>query len=150
MARKQKRRAPKRFKGLRVVPAVAALGQATIWTEAALGVNPIEFLTGVTGAEGGYKGGYRPGSDGGQRITLPELLGAGPGGIGGNFGNYAANLPEAVTKNIGGMEGLFMTGLKSVGFGIGVNIFSKLTRKARSGINRQILKPFGVDEFVRF
>jgi hypothetical protein len=150
MARKQKRRAPKRFKGLRVVPAVAALGQATIWTEAALGVNPIEFLTGVTGAEGGYKGGYRPGSDGGQRITLPELLGAGPGGIGGNFGNYAANLPEAVVKNIGGMEGLFMTGLKSVGFGIGVNVFSKLTRKARSGINRQILKPFGVDEFVRF
>ena len=150
MARKQKRRAPKRFKGLRVVPAVAALGQATIWMEATLNVNPFEFLTGFTAAENGYKGGWRPGSDGGSRITLPELLGAGPGGIGGNFGDYAKDLPGAIVKNIGGLEGLFMTGLKSVGFGLGVDIFSKLTRKARSGINRQILKPFGVDEFVRF
>jgi len=149
MARKQKRRAPKRFKGLRVIPAVAALGQATIWSEAAFNVNPFEFLSGITGAEGGYKGGYRPGTDHGSRITLPELLGAGPGGVGGNFGDYAANLPEAIVKNIGGMEGLFMTGLKSVGFGIGVNIFTKLTRKARSGINTQI-KPFGINEFVRF
>ena len=144
MARKQKRRAPKRFKGLRVIPAVAALGQATIWSEAAFGVNPISFLTGVT------SGGYKPGTDGGSVITLPELLGAGPGGVGGNFGTYAANLPEAIVKNIGGMEGLVMTGLKSVGFGIGVNIFTKLTRKARSGINSQILKPFGVNEFIRF
>jgi len=144
MARKQKRRAPKRFKGLRVIPAVAALGQATIWTEAALNVNPIQFLTGVVGGK------FNPGGDGGSVITLPELLGAGPGGVGGNFGAYAENLPEAIAKNIGGMEGLFMTGLKSVGFGIGVNIFTKMTRKARSGINTQILKPFGVDEFVRF
>jgi hypothetical protein len=118
--------------------------------EATLNVNPFEFLTGFTAAENGYKGGWRPGSDGGSRITLPELLGAGPGGIGGNFGDYAKDLPGAIVKNIGGLEGLFMTGLKSVGFGLGVDIFSKLTRKARSGINRQILKPFGVDEFVRF
>jgi hypothetical protein len=109
-----------------------------------MGVNPIEFLTGVVGGQ------YKPGADGGQQITLPELLGAGPGGVGGNFGAYASNLPEAIAKNIGGVEGLVMTGLKSVGLGIGVNIFSKMTRKARSGINTQILKPFGVDEFVRF
>ena len=145
MARRgKKRRAPKRFKGLRVVPAIAALGQATIWTEAAFNVNPIQFLTGIVGGK------FNPGGDGGAVITLPELLGAGPGGVGGNFGSFAADLPEAVVKNIGGMEGLFMTGLKSVRFGIGVNIFTKLSRKARSGINRQILKPLGVDEFVRF
>ena len=138
------RRSRNRFKGVRIVPAVAALAQATIWSEATMGVNPIEFLTGVVG------GHYKPGADGGQQITLPELLGAGPGGVGGNFGAYASNLPEAIAKNIGGVEGLVMTGLKSVGLGIGVNIFSKMTRKARSGINTQILKPFGVDEFVRF
>jgi len=149
MAKKQNRRAPKRFKGIRVIPAIAALGQATIWTQATLKVNPFEFLTGVTGL-GTPAAGFKPGSDGGDRITLPELLGAGPGGVGGNFGTYAANLPEAVVKNIGGFEGLVMTSLKSVGFGIGVNIFTKLTRKARSGINTQILKPFGVNEFVRF
>jgi len=144
MARKQKRRAPKKFRGIRVIPAVAALGQATIWSEAAFGVNPIEFLTGIVGGK------FNPGGDGGAVITLPEILGAGPGGVGGNFGSYAANLPQAIVRNVGGMEGLFMTGLKSVGFGIGVNIFTKLTRKARSGINTQILKPFGITEFVRF
>jgi len=144
MARKQKRRAPRKFKGIRVVPAVEALAQATIWTEATMGVNPIAFLTGVTAK------GFRPGEDGGQRITLPELLGAGPGGVGGHFGDYAENLPEAIVKNIGGVEGLIMTGLKSAGLAVGFRVFNKLTRKARSGINRQILKPFGVDEFVRF
>ena len=145
MARRgKKRRAPKKFKGIRVVPAIEALAQATIWTEATLNVNPIQFLTGVTGS------GYKPGRDGGDVITLPELLGAGPGGVGGEFGDYAANLPEAVVKNIGGIEGLIMTGLKSAGLAVGFRVFNKLTRKARSGINRQILKPFGVDEFVRF
>lgn len=145
MARRgKKRRAPRKFKGIRVVPAVEALAQATIWTEATMGVNPIAFLTGVVGGQ------YRPGSDGGGRITLPELLGAGPGGIGGNFGTYAENLPDAIVKNIGGVEGLIMTGLKSAGLAIGFRVFGKLTRKARSGINTQILKPFGVDEFVRF
>ena len=144
MARKKKRRAPRKFKGIRVVPAIEALAQATIWTEATLKVNPIEFLTGVVGGK------YNPGGDGGAVITLPELLGAGEGGIGGNFGNYAASLPEAIVKNVGGVEGLIMTGLKSAGLAVGFRVFNKLTRKARSGINRQILKPFGVDEFVRF
>ena len=144
MARKQKRRAPRKFKGIRVVPAVEALAQATIWTKATMGVNPIAFLTGVVEGE------FRPGADGGQRITLPELLGAGPGGVGGNFGAYAENLPEAIVKNVGGVEGLIMTGLKSAGLAVGFRVFNKLTSKARSGINRQILKPFGVTEFVRF
>ena len=148
MARRKKRRAPKKFKGIRIVPAVEALAQATIWTEAALNVNPIQFLTGVVGGK------YNPGGDGGSVITLPELLGAGGPGVngevGGKFGDYAANLPEAVVKNIGGIEGLVMTGLKSAGLAVGFRVFNKLTRKARSGINRQILKPFGVDEFVRF
>jgi len=144
MARKQKRRAPKKFRGIRIIPAVEALAQATIWTQATMGVNPIAFLTGVT------SGGFKPGADGGERITLPELLGAGPGGVGGTFGTYAENLPDAIVKNIGGVEGLIMTGLKSAGLAIGFRVFGKLTRKARSGINTQILKPFGINEFVRF
>jgi len=145
MARKKaKRRNGPKFRGLRVVPAVSALMQATIWTKATMNVGPIEFLTGIVG------GSYNPGGDGGSRITLPELLGAGPGGVGGNFGSYAKDLPDAIQKNIGGFEGLVMTGLKSAGVEVGTRFFSKMTRKARSGINRQILKPFGLDEFVRF
>ena len=105
MARRKSKRSPRRkFTGLAVLPALEAYVQTSIWTEAALGVNPIEFFTGIVGGK------FKPGTDGGQVITLPELMGAGPGGIGGNFGSYAKNLPEAIQKNMGGIEGVIMTG----------------------------------------
>jgi len=128
---------------LAVLPALEAYVQTSIWTEAALGVNPVQFFTGIT------EKGFRPGTDGGQRITLPELLGAGPGGVGGNFGSYAKDLPDAINKNMGGIEGVIMTGLKSAGVGIGFNLVKKMTRKARSGLNRQILKPLGVSSMIK-
>ena len=143
MARKSKRSPRRKFTGLAVLPALEAYVQTSIWTEAALGVNPIEFFTGIVGGK------FKPGTDGGQVITLPELMGAGPGGIGGNFGSYAKNLPEAIQKNMGGIEGVIMTGLKSAGVGIGFRLVNKMTRKARSGLNRQILKPLGVSTMVR-
>jgi len=77
------------------------------------------------------------------------LLGAGVGGVGGNFGSYAKDLPDAIKKNMGGIEGVIMTGLKSAGVGIGFRLVNKMTRKARSGLNRQILKPLGVSTMVR-
>ena len=43
--------------------------------------NLVEFLTGRV------NGNFRPGADGSSVLTLPELLGAGPGGIGGNYGS---------------------------------------------------------------
>jgi len=128
---------------LAVLPALEAYIQTSIWTQSALNVNPIEFFTGVVGGK------FNPGADDGKVITLPELLGAGPGGIGGNFGAYASNLPEAVAKNMGGIEGVLMTGLKSAGVGIGFRLINKMTRKARSGLNRQILKPLGVSTMVK-
>ena len=106
MARRKKSRTPRRrFTGLAVLPALEAYVQTSIWTEAALGVNPVQFFTGIT------EKGFRPGTDGGQRITLPELLGA--------------------------------------GVGIGFNLVKKMTRKARSGLNRQILKPLGVSSMIK-
>ena len=144
MARRKNKRSPRRrFTGLAVLPALEAYVQTAIWTEAALGVNPVQFFTGITSK------GFNPGSDGGSVITLPELLGAGPGGVGGNFGSYASNLPEAINKNMGGIEGVIMTGLKSAGVGIGFNLVKKMTRKARSGLNRQILKPLGVSSMIK-
>jgi len=142
MARKQKRRAPKKFRGIRVVPAIEALAQATIWTEAALNVNPFQFLSGVVGGQ------YRPGADGGSVITLPELVGGFVGDMG--SGGKRMNLPDTIVKNIGGVEGLIFTGLKSAGLAVGFRVFNKLTSRARAGINRQILKPFGMSDFVRF
>ena len=147
MARKSKRSPRRKFTGLAVLPALEAYVQTSIWTQAALGVNPVEFFTGIT-TTGGVPS-YRPGIDGGERITLPELLGAGPGGVGGNFGTYASNLPEAINKNLGGIEGVVMTGLKSAGVGIGFRLINKMTRKARSGLNRQILSPLGVSSMIK-
>jgi len=151
MARgRKKNRSPRRkFTGVNVLNLAEAYVLTSIWTELAFSVNPIEFVTGYTGKEGGYAGGWRPGTDHGKRITLPELLGVGPGGIGGNFGDYADNLTEAVTKNAGGFEGLFMAGLKSVGVGVGFTVGKKLTRKVRSMVNRQILKPLQLSSMVR-
>ena len=151
MARRKSKRSPRRkFTGLAVLPALEAYAQTSIWTNAALQVSPIEFFTGVisSGNPHASQSGYNPGRDG-SPITLPELLGAGPGGVGGSFGSYAANLPEAMAKNMGGIEGVVMTGLKSAGVGIGFRLINKMTRRARSGLNRQILKPLGVSSMVR-
>ena len=151
MARRKSKRSPRRrFTGLAVLPALEAYVQTSIWTNAALHVSPIEFFTGIIGSSNqlASQSGFNPGRDG-TAITLPELLGAGPGGVGGNFGTYAANLPEAINKNMGGIEGVMMTGLKSAGVGIGFNLVKKMTRKARSGLNRQILKPLGVSDMIR-
>ena len=151
MARRKKQvRSRKRFTGLAVLPALEAYVQTSIWTEAALHVSPIEFFTGVISSSNSHasQSGFNPGRDG-SPITLPELLGAGPGGVGGNFGTSASNLTGAITKNMGGIEGVIMTGLKSAGVGIGFNLVKKMTRKARSGLNRQILKPLGVSDMVK-
>tara|TARA_Y100001973_G_C5201792_1_gene338370 strand:- start:493 stop:876 length:384 start_codon:yes stop_codon:yes gene_type:complete len=115
-----------------------------IWTEAAFNVNPIQFVTGMAGRGGAFS----PGTDGGDKITLPELLGAGPGGIGGNYGSYATGFTDAVSKNLGGLEGIAMAGLKTAGVSIGFKLVSKLTRRPRSLLNAQI-KNLGVGDMVR-
>jgi hypothetical protein len=117
---------------------------------AALRVNPIEFFTGITSGSSGPS--YKPGRDGSDRITLPELLGAGPGGVGGNFAGTAGrydNLQNAVATNLGGLSGIATTAVKSAALGIGFRLVGRFTRKARSGMNTQILKPLGVADMVR-
>ena len=56
-------------------------------------MNLLEFATGAV------DGKYNPGGDGSWNITLPELLGAGPGGFGGNYGE-GWSFQKAVQKNI--------------------------------------------------
>lgn len=144
--RRKKRKTPRKFRGLNIMKAAEAYALTNIWTEAAFNTNPIEFLTGFTSYSGGTR--FIPGRDGGQTITLPELLGAGPGGIGGNYGSYASGFTEAVTKNVGGLEGLAMAGLKSAGVSIGFRLASRLTRRPRAMLNSQ-LRNFGVGDMVR-
>ena len=117
-----------------------------VLTETAFKTNPIEFVTGITNGQ------YKPGRDGSSVITLPELLGAGPGGVGGNFGGSAGtydNLSNAINSNVGGIEGLFMASLKMAGVGVGFRIARKMTRRARSMINKDIIKPMGMADMVK-
>ena len=150
MARgRKKNRSPRRkFTGVNVLNLAEAYVLTNIWTEVAFKTNPIEFITGFTGRADGSMT-FRPGTDGAQTITLPELLGAGPGGFGGNYGDNAEGFLDQVTQNVGGMQGLFMAGLKSAGVGVGFTVAKKLTRKVRSMVNRQILKPLQLSSMVR-
>ena len=146
MARRKSKRSPrKRFTGVNVLNLAEAYALTGVWTEAAFNTSPIEFLTGRIGGK------YNPGRDGSAVITLPELLGAGPGGVGGNFAGSAGkydNLQNTVTSNIGGLEGLVMPAVKSAGISIGFKIAKKITRKPRSMLNAQ-LRAFGVGDMVR-
>ena len=62
-------------------------------TQGMFNTNLIEFATGRV------NGSYKPGADGSTVLTLPELLGAGPGGIGGNYGS-GYSLESVLKKNI--------------------------------------------------
>ena len=146
MARRKKSRSPrKRFTGVNVLNLAEAYALTGVWTEAAFNTSPIEFLTGRVGGK------YKPGYDGSSVITLPELLGAGPGPVGGNFAGTAGkydNLQNAVSSNIGGIEGLVMPAFKSAGISIGFRIAKKITKKPRSMLNAQ-LRSFGIADMVR-
>jgi len=86
-----------------------------------------EFLTGVTAK------GYRPGSDGSSVITLPELLGAGPGGIG---GNYSAGLDlQSVLKSNIQDNGAKML-MQLIAIPIAFRVGAKLLKKPRAQANR--------------
>ena len=153
--RKTKRPRRAKFTGINLLSAAEGYVQTSIWTEKLFRVNPYEFVTGIVGGK------YNPGADGGQTITIPELLGAGPGGAGGAFGSYATDLPNAVARNLTGVwksdkkpavqdvaVGLIMPAFQTALVGAGFKFGKKLTSKPRSAINRQ-LKMFGLGGVIR-
>ena len=146
--RKKSKSRRRRFTGLNVLKAAEAYALTNVWTEAAFNANPIEFLTGFAHPR---TGAYAPGTDGGEIITLPELLGAGPGGFGGNYGAYATGFTDAVSKNIAGngtvLEGLAQTALKSAGISIGFRLASRVTRSPRAMFNK-LLRMLGVGDML--
>lgn len=82
--------------------------------------NLVEFVTGRV------NGSYRPGSDGSTVITLPELLGAGPGGIGGNYSS-GYSLGKVLTDNFKNNWMQLLTGVVIVP--VAVRAVSKVIRK---------------------
>ena len=109
-------------------------------TRAMFGTNLIEFVTGRTAK------GYRPGSDGATVLTLPELLGAGPGGLGGSYtGSSVDSLGKAIKFN------LERNGLNSLGYLIAVRGGVAVLKKM--GVFRdlnQVNKMLGVGDLARW
>jgi len=90
-----------------------------------MGVNPVEFLTGRTSK------GFKPGSDGFQQVTLPELVGFGSSGwsadnIGGVYGS-GKTFMDAVQYNLKTNGGQMFTTLllAPVGFAAAKRLLGK-------------------------
>lgn len=147
MPRRSKKKTYRRkFTGVNVMNIAEAYALTNIWTQAAFKTNPVEFVTGFT------RGTFNPGTDGSTVISLPELLGAGPGGFGGNYAGpkgHSDNFQNTVMTNLGGWEGLAMAGVKTVAVSAGFKVAKKLTRRPRSMLNRQVLKPLGMGDFIK-
>lgn len=85
---------------------------------------------------GTQAGKYNPGSDGSTRLTIPEIFGAGSGGIGGTYGSTSSvqSITDVVVfnakKNFAPLLGSMV--LIPLAFRVG----SKLTSKPRSTVNK--------------
>ena len=105
-------------------------------TKGAFNVDVQEFFTGKV------DGRYRPGTDGGQVVTLPELLGAGPGGFGGNYGsNFPGGLPQVLKHNLqeNGAQLIMSLIVIPIAFKVGSSLLKKPRRQANA-----LLKQVGV------
>lgn len=137
--RKKNNRSPRRkFTGVNILNLAEAYVLTSVWTNAAFRLGPAQFIMGDVGLSGF--------SQGAHKISLREIAtrwGDVHGGTGGK------TEIELVQDNLGGWQGLAMTGLKTVGVTIGFKMAKKMTRKVRSMVNRDILKPLQMGEFVK-
>ena len=98
--------------------------------------NLAEFVTGRV------NGSFRPGADGSSVLTLPELLGAGPGGLGGNF-STGYSLQSVLKTNLSNNWMQIAVGV--VGIPIIANVAMKLIRKPVILPANRMLKSVGLD-----
>lgn len=101
--------------------------------------NLAEFITGRVNGQ------YKPGSDGSSVLTLPELLGAGPGGIGGNYGSSAGydSLGAVLMSNLK-QNGIKMAA-SIVIIPMVANVAKKVLRKPVLLPANRLLKSTGLD-----
>lgn len=102
MARKRKgskSSKPRKNNAISISRGAEALIVGSAITNATLGGNIVEVLTGR------FDGSYNPGADGGQRISIPEILGFTKSGwkaenVGGTYGSkFATSFTNAVWEN---------------------------------------------------
>ena len=112
---------------------------ANAMTEGMFNTNLMEFLTGR------INGKYAPGADGSNRLTLPELLGAGPGGVGGKFGTMKGHtsLGESLATNLSNNGVKMLTAIIVVP--MAANVVKKVLRKPVLLPANRLLKSTGLD-----
>jgi len=136
MARRKNSRKPRR----KSAKAINILGVA----ESGLLLNAI--TTNLFGANlgdfvmGTQNGKYNPGSDGSTRLTIPEMFGAGPGGVGGNYagtGGMTSSVQSVTDVVVWNLKKNAMPLIGSlVMIPLAFKVGSKLTSKPRSTVNR--------------
>lgn len=127
----RRRRSPQKTNLMAVLESVML---ANAVTQGAFNTDIREFITGVTSK------GYRPGSDGSSVLTLPELLGAGPGGIGGNYAQ-GLDLQSVLKSNIQDNGARML--MQLIAIPIAFRVGAKLLKKPRAQANR-LLKQTGM------
>jgi hypothetical protein len=136
--KKPARRRTRRFKGLNVPQAIIGYAGATIWSEALLGVSPIEFVMSDKG------------SGGSNKINLKELIDSltgGRGGVAANWGGPETNALQMIQRNA--KASWIDAALQSVTLGVGSTVILKLTKKPRAALNRTV-RNFGLGDVVKF
>lgn len=136
------RRARNKFRGVNVTDALIGYGGLSIWTDALLRVDPIQFFMDKTGGGNSFA------------ITGRELIDGIMGGRGGvatmhvASGKVTAANPFAVISRNAQVHGLNAVG-KSIVYGIVTGVGKKATTKPRAFLNRQ-LKTFKMDKWIKF
>ena len=105
-------------------------------TKGAFNANLSDFITGRT------DGVFKAGSDGSYRLTLPELLGLGAGGIGGNYSKgygFQRVVTDNIKKNIVPMLGTIILAPMVA------NVVTKTLRKPVILPANRLLKSTGLD-----
>jgi len=105
-------------------------------TEGVFQSNIVDFITGRT------DGVFKAGQDGSYRLTLPELLGLGAGGIGGNYSKgygFQRVVTDNIKKNLVPMMGTIIIAP------IVANVVTKTLRKPVILPANRLLKSTGLD-----
>ena len=142
MARRKSKRSPrKKFTGINVTDAALGYAGVSIWSEALLGVNPIQFFT------------KQPAGGSSLKLNMYELLDSVMGGTGGVYGPTATaqGIPQnafGVIEHNARTNGIDAV-VKSVGLGVAGSVGKRVTRKPRAYLNKT-LRQFGMGDFIRF
>jgi hypothetical protein len=134
MARRKSKAKPRRrtAKNINILNIAESALLANAVTQGLFNSNLKDFVMGT------QNGKYNPGADGGDRLTLPEIFGAGPGGFGGSYGAIPTkgfeNFSSAVMTNA---KNNFMTmGAQLIFIPLGFTLASRLTKKPRASANK--------------